>query len=144
MKDCKWKDCNEKVNDLHKHLLEHISTVKEMKCKWIDCKFYDYKLLNKSDLNNHIRLHTGELTLLCNVCGRGFIKEDLMKQHLIKHKIDTETNANISNELFSLCENRECELIELEEAFKERQYQMNLIRVLKDEFIRDKSKDTKF
>ena len=40
---------------------------------------------SRTNLRNHICIHTGERQYVCDVCGRGFIQQSQCKSHMLSH-----------------------------------------------------------
>ena len=57
------------------------------------CTYCNKLFRDKSDLNRHIRTHTGEKPFVCPKCYAAFTRQDSLRKHVsVKHGIDLNKN----------------------------------------------------
>lgn len=52
----------------------------------LGCPICGKPFATKHNLNQHIRVHSGERPFICPVCGKGFKQKAHMQKHLSAHK----------------------------------------------------------
>ncbi|ORD94182.1 GLIS2 [Enterospora canceri] len=145
-KKCQWNGCNKDVDvkRITEHFNNHLSSDNlsngGLVCKWTGCK-YTKKFTTQNNLNTHFRNHFANKPWECKTCHNLFSKEDALKKHEEKHEAENTRILKEADKLFHLSEMRDEMLEKTEELLYERAYYVNLNRILKDEFYRDKSND---
>ncbi|KAL6121995.1 hypothetical protein NUSPORA_01018 [Nucleospora cyclopteri] len=144
MPQCLWKNCNINVaeNELRNHLLEHVNLMTDpYKCMWSDCIRFDKKLSSKYTLISHIKTHCSVKPLECLHCDKLFTREPALKKHMLKHQQEVSKRATECSNHWQQLLTRDALLTQTEDLLNERQYYLNLARLLKDEIVRDKTSD---
>ena len=90
---CRWMGCSEQVDSglLMEHIRKaHVDTQAQGKsyvCKWEGCKVFNKASCNKSWLDRHILLHSGDKPFCCIVdgCGMRFPSQYGLERHVNSH-----------------------------------------------------------
>lgn len=142
---CKFDKCNKIVTEnISEHISSHINKhSSELYCLWEGCK-YKKKMTTESAFVQHIKNHFLDKTHVCKYCFNIFSKEETLKKHEDKHEKDNLKMSKTADEFILLCDKRDEELENLQVLLSERVYHVNLNRILKNELVRDKSKDDSY
>ncbi|XP_061880577.1 gastrula zinc finger protein XlCGF52.1-like isoform X1 [Entelurus aequoreus] len=70
--------------------------------KHLSCSVCAKSFMKKSNLIQHMRIHTGEKTFNCSVCGKSFTQKGNLSQHMKTHTGEKTFNCSVCSKSFSL------------------------------------------
>ena len=74
-----------------------LSVVRERK---FHCEYCEKSFSRPSELEMHVRSHTGERPYQCKICGRGFTQKGNVKKHMDSHKVTFNCFKSRTDQLF--------------------------------------------
>ncbi len=83
-------------NDANKHKLYVHSSGRNYVCA-----ICGHKSKKKTDLNVHMRQHTGEKPYKCDICHKAFMQHPHLKQHMLQHTGEKNYKCNVCGWCFS-------------------------------------------
>jgi len=84
-----------KLPDFLKHIKKHK----------LQCGFCSKKFQRQSNLNEHLRIHTGFTPYNCNICGKGFKQQHSLKDHLRTHTGEKPFKCTVCGKCFAVKNN---------------------------------------
>ena len=73
------------IHEKEDDIFTRSNAIKYGRDRLLQCVQCDYRTNRKSNLDQHLRLHTGEKPFCCGVCGKDFARKDKLLQHSKKH-----------------------------------------------------------
>lgn len=94
--------CGVVVSKLKDHMLMHSQGAQE---KLYACDQCPMRYLRKSNLDRHIRTHTGEKPYACNKCPKSFRSNGMLRKHLLTHTKERPYQCEVCGKQCSLRSN---------------------------------------